>query len=115
MQVGPTSYATTTVLDSGSYGGILAFDFVQRCGDLSPSDGLARLNRFWSSIDPADMRGLIPHLKSSPDCAEARRWMSMVGLKYGPVMLLSYYPLVTLFGRPGSLWQSCSGLRWCGF
>jgi hypothetical protein len=81
-------------------GGILGFDFVQRCGDLSPGDGLARLNRFWSSIDPADMRGLIPHLKTSPDCAEARRWMSMVGLKYGPVMLLSYYPLVVVFGRP---------------
>jgi uncharacterized membrane protein len=30
--------------------------------------------------------------------------MSMVGLKYGPVMLLSYYPLVAVFGRPGIYW-----------
>jgi len=31
---GVNPYATTTVLDSGSYGGIIQFDFVQRCSDL---------------------------------------------------------------------------------
>ena len=98
---GVNPYAATTVLDSGSYESIIGFDSVQRCGDLSPSEGRARLNRFWSSIDPGEMKALIPHLRSSPDCAEARSWMSMVGLKYGPVMLLSYYPLVVVFGRPG--------------
>jgi hypothetical protein len=98
---GINPYGRTTVLDPIVYEGTIGFDFVQACTTLRPEEAEKRLKRFWDSLEPADMEPLIPTMKSGPECAEARRWVSMSGLKYGPVMLLSYYPLVLLFGRPG--------------
>jgi hypothetical protein len=98
---GVNPYATTTVLDYAYYKDSIQFDFVQACGDLPTTEGLKRLQRYWESIDPKEMQALAPHLQSGPECAPARQRMSMAGLKYAPVMLLGYYPLVVLLGRPG--------------
>lgn len=96
---GVTPWHFGTVLDEGSFKGLVAAAEVVACRTHSTTPDAARFSSVWDSARSGEE--LFPERIAEPECARAHELLSLTGYKYGPVMLASYVPLVTLMGRGG--------------
>ena len=100
LRQGANPYGTDTYLDFYRYGDVLHRGDTAGCITQTPEVAQREFDRFWRTIDVADMRRL-PTVSGSTDCAETRRQFQMMGLKYGPALIASYLPFVSAFGERG--------------
>ncbi len=99
LLAGHTPWHLGTVLDSGSFKGLVGSPEVTACRTSSRPPTEAEIDELWASPRPG--LELFPERLEASDCAEARRLLALSGYKYGPVMLAAYLPLVAPFGRAG--------------
>jgi hypothetical protein len=100
LRQGVNPYAPDTYLDFHRYDELLRR--AETAGCITPTPEIAQrdFDRFWRTVDVADMRRL-PTISTSAECAETRRDFQVIGLKYGPALIASYFPFVSAFGERG--------------
>ena len=95
---GVTPWRFGTVLESGALRFLILAPEVVACRTGETPD-----ERLQGEVWESDRRGdeLFPERIAEPGCERARSILAVVGYRYGPVMLASYVPLVSLMGRGG--------------
>ena len=64
------------------------------------ADPLQAQEKFWRTLDPAQMTLVFPTIDKTAD-PRIQRDFSSLGYKYGPVLLVAYYPFVFVFDQAG--------------
>ena len=123
LRHGINPWASTTILDHVAYPlAVDELDAIPECQAAS-GDALPPTNAEHQILSGrSNATAALPHLRALPECARLRHLFSALGFKYGPVMLLFYWPFVTLLGPAGFpiahllLFAACCLLvaRWAG-
>lgn len=103
LRQGINPWAADTILDHIVYP--LALDELRatpacRASDQQVQFRLTNLSHETSTARTA-MPPVIPPIRSSPECARLRDLFSSLGFRYGPVLVLFYWPFVAWFGAAG--------------
>ncbi len=96
---GITPWHFGTVVDSGTFRGLVGRPEVVACRTTSQTPTTEQFEAMWESS--ASGVELFPERIAEPDCASARGLMAVTGYKYGPAMMAAYVPLVALEGAHG--------------
>jgi hypothetical protein len=103
LRKGANPYATTAVLDPYTYLDLESHVRLQPSCLARPDvpNPMAALASYWQNVDPKATSKLLPILNDTVACGSLAREAASLGYKYGPVLLLTYFPFVLAFGKPG--------------
>jgi len=103
VKQGINPYGRNTVLDPPEFFVIAPKINENDCGSYDIDRGAEVLNQYWSSLSIGDMMKIFPNIPDIPQCQDIKRRFSSLGFKYGPMLLLNYWPFTNGFKEPGVL------------
>ncbi|HEX9783154.1 MAG TPA: hypothetical protein VGA56_10560, partial [Opitutaceae bacterium] len=62
-----------------------------------------RMREFWATLSLETMNLIVPEFPDSEECREWARRFHSLGYKYGPLLLVGYWPFVEAIGQVGIL------------
>lgn len=100
---GVNPYGSRTMLDPLAFWDqISALSRRPDCGAVDQNAAERAFQEYWNrALDPGRMLSLPPAIADSPACRELRLKFQSLGYHYGPVLLLSYLPMVAILGPAG--------------
>ena len=98
---GVNPYGARTLLDIVRYRELINEPANRQCLRDESSTLENRFQAYWTSMTVRDLRQAAPSLLTAPVCDPLRRELDTMGFKYGPVLLLSYYPFVIILENSG--------------